>query len=256
MIQYQDVEGTKIAYWTRPFQSSLRNLVFIHGSGADHTSWIHQYTQFKGEFNIVAVDLPGHGRSGGKGEKDINVYTEWVRKFLDVIGMKKPVLIGHSLGAAICLTFAIKYGADLSAIVPVGGGAKMPVNPLVFEGLKKDPTAVIALAAKFSLAKKHREQYSKLLVERLSNVSPKLLHGDFYACDHFDLATKLSSLKLPTLIICGEEDKMTPRALSEYLRDNVSGAQANFIEDAGHYVMMENIEAFNTVLKKFLLSLH
>ncbi|MGD0274721.1 MAG: alpha/beta hydrolase [Syntrophales bacterium] len=252
MILYQEIKGIRIAYWTRPFKEGRRSLVFIHGSGGDHTTWIHQYSQMKTEFNIVAVDLPGHGRSGGKGEKDIGAYTDWVCLLLEAIPVKKPVLIGHSLGAAICLTFAIRYGSTISGIVSVGGGAAMPVNSLMFEGLKQNPSMVIAMAAKFSLAKSHREQYTKLLEEKLSSVKPELLHKDFFACNKHDVTKQLSKIQVSALIVCGKEDKMAPPALSEFLRDHIKGARAVFLDDAGHFAMMENIGDFNTVLMEFL----
>jgi len=86
-----------------------------------------------GELNIIAVDLPGHGQSGGSGEREVALYAQWVKKAMEVLCPQKPVLIGHSLGAAVALELAIRYGDMLSGIVTVGGGAKMPVNPLVLE---------------------------------------------------------------------------------------------------------------------------
>jgi len=109
--------------------------------------------RLKNDFNIVSLNLPGHGRSEGPGEQDVAIYVEWVEKILEKLTIRKPVLIGHSLGAAICLVFALQYGDRLSGIVPVGGGATMPVNQAILDGLKVDPVPVIAMVAKFSFAK-------------------------------------------------------------------------------------------------------
>ena len=257
MINLQEIEGRRIACWVNngSFLPDRRTLVFIHGSGGDHTNWIQQYTPLKNGFNIAALDLPGHGRSEGPGEREVAAYVEWVKKILDGLGILKPVLIGHSLGAAICLSFVIRYGTAAAAVVPVGGGVKMPVNPMILDGLQQDPAAVIGMAAKYSVAKQNRERFSDLITKSLSLVNPGIIHGDFSACNSLDIAEAVTGIRIPALVICGMEDKMTPPSLSQVIRDGIPGAQLALIEGAGHFVMMENPEAFNTILADFASSL-
>jgi len=257
MVIFHEISGAKIACWasSQNFADGKKALFFIHGSGGDHRIWIKQYTRLKDEFNIAAIDLPGHGLSDGRGEQDVSQYVEWVRKFIAALALEKPVLIGHSLGAAISLVFAIKYGEMLSAIVPVGGGARMPVNAMILEGLKTDPDSVIALAAKFSVTKENRERLLRTVIEGLSRANPDILYGDLLACDRLDIGNEVASIGKPALVMCGADDKMTPPALSQFLRDNIPGAQLSLIENAGHMVMLENADAFNGALKSFALSL-
>jgi pimeloyl-ACP methyl ester carboxylesterase len=254
-IEKRMVNDVEIACWMNSGEwvTDRKTLVFIHGSGGDHTSWVYQYGQLKNDFNIAVMELPGHGGSGGKGEQDVEKYAQWVRAALPVFGVSMPVIVGHSLGAAIALTFAIKYGELIKGIVVFGGGVKMPVNPLILEGIKKDPAAVLAMTAKIAVAKKNRERLAKILAQRKPN--PDVLYGDFLACDRLDIAEAIKKIKLPTLIICGLEDKMTPPVNSESLRDSIPGAQLALIAEAGHMVMMEDPEAFNKVLKTFVDSL-
>ena len=257
MIVFHKVSGVNVACWvaSERFDARKQTLFFVHGSGGDHRIWVEQYSRLQDEFNIAAVDLPGHGESEGRGEETVSAYVEWVRKTIEALAVKKPVLIGHSLGAAISLVFAIKHGEMLTAIVPVGGGARMPVNEMILKGLKTDPGSVIALAAKFSVTKANRERLSKTVVEGLSRANPDVLHDDLVACDRLDVAEGVKRIAVPTLVMCGADDKMTPPALSQFLADNIPGARLSLIENAGHMVMMENAEAFNDVLKTFALSL-
>ncbi len=257
MIHLQEIDGRRIACWVNngSFLPERRTLVFIHSSGFDHTNWIHQYTPLKNFFNIAALDLPGHGRSEGPGEQALSAYVSWVKKTLDGLGIERPVMIGHSLGAAICLSFALLYGDRCTALVPVGGGTKMPVNPLILEGLRQDPAAIIGLAAKFSVAKANRERLSALLMESLARVDPLVLYGDFLACNGLDVEATAAEIRVPTLVVCGTDDKMTPPALSEGLRDRIGGSRLALIEGAGHFVMLEEPEPFNVVLTDFLDSL-
>ena len=131
----------------------------------------------------------------------------------------------------------------------------MPVNPMILEGLKQDPAAVIGMAAKFSVAKQNRERFSGLLMESLSLVDPGIIHGDFSACNGLDITEAVAGIRIPTLVICGAEDKMTPPSLSQFIRDRIPGARLALIEGAGHFVMMENPEAFNEALTDFVNSL-
>ncbi|MFH1078998.1 MAG: alpha/beta hydrolase [Pseudomonadota bacterium] len=257
MISFHEVNGLKMSCWVsqRPWRAERRTLVFIHGSGGDHTAWLHQCTRLKDAFNIAALDLPGHGRSEGRGEQDVAVYVEWVRQILEALAIEKPVLIGHSLGAAISLCYALTYGDKLAGIVPVGGGAVMPVNPAILEGLKTDPATVIAMAAKISVAKSNRDRLSKILMKSMSGVNPDILYGDFLACDTHDVTATSSRIRVPALVICGDEDKMTPPDMSRYLADSIPGAQWTLIRNSGHFVMLENVEEFNKILSTFVESL-
>jgi pimeloyl-ACP methyl ester carboxylesterase len=257
MINLQTIGGRQVACWVNnaSIPPDRKTLVFIHGSGGDHTTWIHQYTPLKNQFNCAAVDLPGHGRSEGPGEREVSAYVEWVKKVIDGLGIVKPVMIGHSLGAAVALSFVIRYPEAAAAVVPVGGGAKMPVNPLLLAGLKQDPAAVIGLTAKFSVAKANREKFADLLNKSLARVNPDILYGDFLACSSLDITETVAGIRIPVAVLCGAEDKMTPPSLSQFIRDHVPGARLVLIEGAGHFVMLENPEAFNAALTDFVRSL-
>jgi pimeloyl-ACP methyl ester carboxylesterase len=253
MIVQRSIAGRQLACWVGgSFLPGRRTLVFIHGSGGDHTNWVRQYTAFKNASNIAAIDLPGHGRSEGPGERDVAPYVEWVRRTLDSFGIVRPVLIGHSLGAAIVLDFAVRFGKDAAAVVAVGGGAKLPVNAVILEALAQDPASVIALAGRWAVAKANRERLSGLLTERLSRVDPVTLLGDFVACDRMELSGAVAGIRIPTLAICGAEDKMTPPALSQDLGGRIPGAQVALIAGAGHFVMLEEPAAFNAALTAFI----
>jgi len=257
MIHFQNINGLRIASWInqKPFVEDSKALVFIHGAGGDHTIWVYQYSRIKNNYNIAALELPGHGQSEGPGEQSIQPYVQWVRKTMEGLDVTKPILIGHSMGAAIAVTFALQHGDMLSGIVAVSGGARMKVNPLIFEGLKTDPKTVIEMAAHFSLSRKNFERLSRPVTESLSKVPPVVIYKDFKACDETDLTALVSQIHVPALIVCGADDKMTPPDLSRYLQEHIEGAKLAIIEDAGHFVMMEKPEAFNEALGEFIQSL-
>jgi pimeloyl-ACP methyl ester carboxylesterase len=257
MIAKRDIDGVTIACWvnSNAWQENNRSLVFIHGTGGDHTTWVYQYSALKNDFNILVVELPGHGQSEGIGEQTVSLYVEWMKKILDAYGIKKPILVGHSLGAAISLTFAVQYGESLAGIVPVSGGVTMWVNPVILSGLLNDPVPIIEMAAKLVLAKQNRDKFYSALHKSLSKANYAVMQGDFLACSQLNLADEVGKINIPVLVVCGVEDKMTPPENSRYLKDHIPGARMELIENAGHFVMMENHEVFNQVIKDFALSL-
>ena len=209
-------------------------------SGRISTAGLHK------NYNIVAVNLPGHGHSGGNGEKDVASYCVWIKKLLEVLDLKKPVLVGHSLGAAIALRFAISHPEEIAGIVCIGAGMKMPVNPFFLEFLQTNPPEVpaeiIDLICKYSLAKENRDKFSAPLRKSISLSKVDILYGDLLACNELDLTLEAGKISVPALIICGAEDKMTPPDLSRQLAAGISEAKLEIIEGAGHMVMIEKHE--------------
>ncbi len=257
MLKYFDIESSRIACWvnSRDFGAHKQSLIFIHGSGGDHSLWSLQYAKLHKYYNIIAVDLPGHGHSPGSGESDVGNYCLWVRKLLDPLCLKNSILVGHSLGAAITLQFALNYPQEIKGIVSVSGGLKMPVNSSLLEFFKTNPSEAIDLICKFSLAKKNRPQFFDQLKKSLSLANTNVLYNDLSACNKLNLAHETGKIAMPVLVICGAEDKMMPPDFSRQITENISGAKLCLIEGAGHMVMIERPKEFNETLNKFALSI-
>lgn len=257
MLKYFNTASGKIACWTGNSGEGDReiSLVFIHGSGSNHSMWSHQYAKLHKKYNVFALDLPGHGGSSGSGENKVENYAHAVKELLDELKLSPPVVVGHSLGAAIALQMALLYQREIAGIVPVGGGITMPVNPLVFAGLKTNPAETIDLICKFSLAKENREKLLKPLQKSLAQSDIEVLQGDLTACAGLDLTAEIAKINIPVFVICGADDKMTPPVLSEELQAGIAGAKLCFIAGAGHMPMLEKPETFNEELIKFVAGL-
>jgi len=261
MLKYFDIESIKIACWINGsgFDVHKQSLIFIHGSGSDHSAWSHQYGRLHKQYNIVAIDLPGHGRSDGSGDSDVKNYCLWVKKLLDILDFNSAVLVGHSLGAAITLRVALNYPQEIAGIILVGCGMKMPDHPFIIEFLKTNPPVVpaevIDLICKYSLAKENRSKFSAPLQKSLSQSKVDVLYGDLLACNKLDLTQEAGKISVPALVICGAEDKMTPPDCSRQLAASISGATLEIIEGAGHIVMLERPAEFNASLDKFAESI-
>jgi len=257
MMKHFKVGDNNIACWVNPanFGAHAQSLVFLHGSGGNSGAWTEQYSVLHKAFNIAAVDLPGHGKSEGSGEKDILAYVLRLKEILEVLKLERPVLVGHSLGAAIALSFAVQYPRDVSGVVAAGGGLTMPVNPDILDGFAKQPDLILDLMCKFSIAKENRPKLFGPLRESLGQARVDVVAGDMLACSKFDLTGELENIRVPVLAVCGKEDKMTPPDSSEKIAGSIAGAKCVLIEGAGHMAMLEKPEAFNDALKNFCVEI-
>jgi pimeloyl-ACP methyl ester carboxylesterase len=225
-------------------------LLFIHGAGESHKLWEHQLGFFD---HAIAVDLPGH--DVGAGRNTIDEYVEEVKRFCDENSLGNIVMIGHSMGGGIAQKFAIDYQEYLKAIVLVCTGAKLRVAPQIFAAAKKNHAQAIELIIELAFSNKAPSEIRKRAAKEMMKIPPEVITGDLEACVKFDVMSRLKEIKLPTLIICGLEDRVTPVKYSEYLKNNVPNSKLETIANAGHMVMLEKPEEFNGRLETFIKEL-
>ena len=231
-------------------------VVLIHGAGGNHLYWPAEVRRLPG-FRVYAIDLPGHGKSPGRGQQTIDAYAERVLDWLEATGLFQAVFIGHSMGGAIALTLAKKASEHVLGIGLVASGARLRVHPTILDNSahrQSLPTTIDAIiTAAFSPYAEPR--LVALAKKRMSEVRSSVLHGDFLACNQFDMLEDLPAIKTPTLVLCGQEDQLTPLRYSQYLADQMPNADLNIIPKAGHMVMLEEPQLVANALRVFLSNL-
>jgi pimeloyl-ACP methyl ester carboxylesterase len=241
-------------YWIGREGLSTRKetILFIHGAGGGLLSWNCQKAFFEKEFKPIMIELPGHGTSGGKGEEEIERYAEHVYSFIKALGLSEVFLAGHSMGGAIAQTLALTRPEILKGIVLVGTGARLKVLPAVLDGIKNNFEETVQKITRFAFSRKASSDLIQAGIEQLMKCRPDVLYGDFLACDRFDRMAEVAKIDLPTLIVCGDEDEMTPVKYSELLHSRIKGSKLEIIPHAGHMVMMESPELFNEKVGEFI----
>ena len=222
-------------------------LVFIHGAGATHKVWRYQTLAFP---NSVALDLPGHPR--GVGYSTISEYVQFVTKTIETRGLASVVLVGHSMGGAITIQIALSHPRFLAGIVLVGSGARLRVTPMILGEVTRDYTHAAEVIAHLAYSPRSDAKLRKASVQELLEVPAEVTYGDFQACDHFDEMNEISRIDLPTLLVCGEDDALTPLKYSQYMKERIRNARIIIIPDAGHSVMLEKPDELNNALRPFL----
>lgn len=235
----------------RPLDPEKPTLVFIHGSGGSSALWERQIDSIK-EANTVAIDLPGHGRSGGKGMDRVEDYCAAVSDFIETAGIPSPVPCGLSIGGAIVLQLILEHKNRFRAAILVNTGARLRVMPLLFETIKNDYKAFLNSIPVFAASGKTAPEKIASLMAESAKCPSEVAYGDFTACDRFNVTEKLSSITTPVLILTAEEDKLTPPKYGLYMKEHINGASITDIKDAGHLSPLEQPEAFNRAVIDFL----
>ena len=232
------------------------SLLFIHGAGGNGEIWEEQVAFFKGKHSVYRLDLPGHGGSGPQGEDRIGSYAHWVRLSTKKLFAKRPfVLVGHSMGGAIVLELALTPPEGVAGIVVVGSGAKLAVTRAIFQMLSQNPEAFFETIGQFAFISSAPTALRERFIRVTRQCQPSVIFNDFQACDHFDVRTRLPEIKIPTLVLCGEEDQLTPVKNSRYLHENTAASRLVLIPNAGHMVMVEQPDTLNRAIKSFLETL-
>ncbi len=228
-------------------------LLLLHGAGGTLHHWPAELRALPGR-RVIAVDLGGHGGSPPPGQRSIGAYARSVLGLCDTLGIGAAAFAGHSMGGAIALTLALDAPARVAALALVGTGARLRVAQAILEATA-DPERCLAFAdvsADFALAEGAPPALRREFVEGWRAGRPAVIHGDFAACDEFDVLARLPEIRCPVLVICGTADRLTPLKYSEALRDRIPGARLEKVAGAGHLVQLEAPGAVASALGGFL----
>ena len=248
----------------RPFDAALPAVIFIHGAGMDHTIWALQTRYFAyRERAVLALDLPGHGRSAGPALGSIDALADWLGRFIEAAGVGEVSLAGHSLGALTALECAASLGNRLRALALLGVAPSMPVHPdLMAAAAADDPLAFELITSWGHGSTGHRggNRAPGLWLlgggERLLQRSkPGVLHRDLAACNAYEAARGLevaARIVCPSLVLLGTQDRMTPAKAGRELAAAIPGAALAVIPESGHMMMLEKPDETLDALKAVL----
>jgi pimeloyl-ACP methyl ester carboxylesterase len=254
-MPYISVAGEQLFYaLVEGDPTQKRNLILVHGAGGDHTHWPAELRRLP-RFNVYALDLPGHGRSKGWGRTSVDDYADSVDLFTQTLELECISLVGHSMGGAIAQTLALRQLSWLTGVVLVGSGARLRVHPLILERLETNFEAAIDTICQWQYGPTISEQMRRRGRRQLLNVDPAVIQSDYTACNHFDIMDRAQEIRLPTLIITGSADQLTPPKYGKYLHDRIQGSQLVEIKDAGHMMALEKSIEVARAIARFLEAL-
>lgn len=230
-------------------------IFLIHGAGGQAELFNAQRRELDQEFNVCALELPGHGDTPGPGLDRVEAYASWAAAQIDKSGAAPAALLGHSLGGAVAVTVALERPDLLTGLILLGTGAKLRVLPAILDGLVDRFSDTVTMIINFAYGQGVSPRDKALGIEQMKAAGPRTLLGDFTACNTFDAGPRLAEIKVPTLVLTGESDMLTPVKYGQFLADNITGARFQVIGGAGHLAMVERPDEVNAAVTEFLRGL-
>jgi pimeloyl-ACP methyl ester carboxylesterase len=237
-------------------------VMFVHAAGLDHSSFGLQsrYFGYHGR-NVLALDLPAHGRSAGPALSSIEAMADWLSRVLKTLKLETASVIGHSMGSLAALEFAARYPAQCERIALVGTGYPMKVAAPFLEAARDndysafDMHAIWGHGAQVAFAANPNPgmwMYGDALA-RLERLAPGVLYADLKACnDYAGAEAAAAKLNCPVLFLLGRRDLMTPPRAAKALQECIPSAKVVEIGTSGHTLMAEAPDAVLDVLITFV----
>lgn len=234
------------------------SLVLIHGAGGTHHYWPPQIRRLPG-CRVFALDLPGHGKSkGDRGCQSIGEYSQHIIRWLEMVGLHQAVFVGHSMGSAIALNLGLDFPEWVLGLVLIGGGAQLPVNKMLLQEVSNSATysRAVDMVVRWSFGPEAPEKLLTLASRTMTETRQSVFYGDLLACNAFNVTQRVDQINCPSLVICGELDKMTPVRANQYLANQIPNARLELVANAGHMVMLEQPDTVASLLINFLAHKH
>jgi pimeloyl-ACP methyl ester carboxylesterase len=252
MNLFVDDQSVYIATGNKELNPELPSVVFIHGTGQDHTIWVLPTRYFaRHHRNVLAVDLPGHGRSGGEPLASIEAMADWILKVLDAAGINEAAVVGHSMGSLVAISLAARHPDRTRVASLIGTAVPMPVSDLLLNSAKANsPDAIEMLILWGHGSSAHLGGNAtpgmwmlgggRRLMERSA---PGVIYTDLNACNEYVQGLDdAGAIACHVLLILGQSDSMTPLRATGKLIEALIDSEAVVLEKSGHAMLVERPE--------------
>ena len=222
-------------------------VIFVHGAGMDHTIWVMPARCFaRRGYRVLAVDLPGHGRTKGPALTRIEAMSAWLAEMCDALGVTQAAVAGHSMGSLVAYRFAADFPERCRALALLGTSMPMPVADALLAAAEDDHHAAIDMANAWSHSagatlggNRNPGIWMLSAGERLiERAGPGVFHADLAACNAFD-AGAVGPVTAPTLVIAGDADRMTPLRAGIDVARSLPDARVVTLAGCGHSMLAE-----------------
>ena len=238
------------------FDKNKETILLLHGSGQSHVVWslTEQYLSSQG-YNILTIDLPGHGNSEGESLKSIEEIADWLDKVVRKIGVSQLTIVGHSQGCLVSLEYYLKFPEKIKKLIFVAGAYEIPVNKSLIDLSLSGDMESLNLMMKWGYG--HSKQFigGNPLQKILNSTREvrEVLAVDLIACNNYKNGMKaVKTVKCPTFFVFGELDKMIKLESGKKFAGLISGSRIHVIKNCGHMIILENAFEMREKVAEFL----
>lgn len=259
-----DVRGQETYAYTgsRAVAATRPNAVFVHGAANDHSVWALQSRYFAHHgWNVFAVDLPGHGRSGGAALASVEMLADWIASFLDAVDVNTTALVGHSLGALAVLEAAARSPARVTKFALLGPAVPMVVSDALLAAAEADDHLAFELINGWSFSAARQLGGNPLpgvwmtgsALRLMERARPGVLYTDLAACHAYGNGLAAAAkVRCASLLLLGARDVMAPPKAAQALANALTNIRVVTLAGCGHALMAEQPDAVLDALRGFL----
>ncbi|MEP7182059.1 MAG: alpha/beta hydrolase [Betaproteobacteria bacterium] len=247
---------------TRPLVATQPTVVFVHGAANDHSVWALQSRYFAHHgLNVLAVDLPGHGRSGGDALASVEAIADWIPAVQDAASVATAALVGHSLGALAALECAARHPTRVTKLALLGPAVPMTVSDALLEAAGRNDHVAYELITGWSYSAGKQLGGSPVpgmwltgnALRLMERAKPYVLATDLMACHVYARGlAAAAALRCPSLLVIGARDIMAPPKSAQELVAALTNPRVVTLRDCGHALMAEQPDAVLDALRAFL----
>ncbi|MGA1455833.1 MAG: alpha/beta fold hydrolase [Arenicellales bacterium] len=237
----------------REHQTNQPAVVFVHGTGMDHTVWVLPSRYFaRHGYNVLSLDLPGHGKSAGSPCSTIDEMADAVVETMEAAGISSAALVGHSMGSLVTLSAAARHPDRARALALIGTTAPMGVHPAMMASAANNDHDVIDMITYWGYSKSAQLGGNEnpgmwmagTTLRLLEKARDDVIHYDLKACEGYATGQDHArAIQCPTLFILGDRDIMTPMRSAQKMIDAIPDAKVCRMQKTGHSLMMERPDA-------------
>ena len=238
------------------FDDKKHSIILLHGSGQSHVVWSLTAQYFSSEnYNVFALDFPGHGNSEGESLKTIEDMASWLNEFVNQLGIKELSIIGHSQGCLVALEYASKFATNLQNIIFVAGSYEIPVNKSLIDLALAGDMESLNLMMKWGYGNSKQFIGGNPLQKILNSAREvrEILAVDLIACDRYKNGLNaVKKINCKTLFIFGELDKMIKIEKGKEFAGHISNSKVHIIKNCGHMIILETAFEMREKISEFL----
>ena len=263
---YFEVNGRKTFASTggKDFDKSKPTVIFLNGSGLDHTFWgLHsRFFAFR-NYSVICPDYPGHSHSEGPALTSIEAMGDWINTVIEVLDARNVSVVAHSQGCLVALEYVSRHPERVKSVSFIASGLATPVNAALIEAAENNPDAAIAMMVGWGFGPAgHLHQgpipgNSMIAGGRkiMGRNVPTELATDLKACNAYQNGkAAAAAIKCPRQVVLAGKDRMAPRKAGMELVEHLDGPELTVIEESGHMIPQEAPNRLRKLLRDFIFT--